>query len=360
MRRLIPLLAAALVVAGTAAYIVNRTRDDGPRRVTRSYDTSHHAGAGATSSKGAATVRRIAGADRYATAAAVAQDRWDRPSDVLLANGANPSDALAGAYASGLHSSPLFLTERDTVPQSTLDALTAMHSRRVHLLGGTGSISQAIADQLAAQGYEVLRHAGADRYGTAAAIARSEGPTIVGSWQDEGRTAIIANGRTPWDALAGGPLAAGQLFPLLLTETDSIPPATQSLLDDYDIQHVIVLGGTGVVSDGVIAALTASGRTVRRVAGADRMATAVAVAGLLEELGLAADTVALASATSTADAMAAGPWGAPASAVLLCESPSSCGEATTAWAAAHDESEVVVFGGSAVISDGAAGMVAAA
>lgn len=156
------------------------------------------------------------------------------------------------------------------------------------------------------------------------------------------------------DALAGGPLAAGQLFPLLLTTTDVIPPATQSLLDDYDIQHVIVLGGTSAVSVGVVASLTASGRTVRRVAGANRMATAVAVAGLLEELGYQPSRVALTSATSTADALAAGPWAAPGTPVLLCETPSFCGEATISWAVMHDATEVVVFGGSAAVSDSAA------
>lgn len=271
-----------------------------------------------------------------------------------------PSDALAGAYASGLHSSPVFLTERDTVPQSTLDAIATLHARKIHLLGGTGSISAEVEASLVSRGYDVVRHAGTDRYGTAAAIARSEGPAIVGSWQDEGRTALLANGLQPWDALAGGPLAAGQLFPLLLTETDAIPPATQALLDDYDIQHVIVLGGTGAVSDGVVASLTASGRTVRRVAGADRMATAVAVAGLLDELGYQPARVALTSATSTADAMAAGPWAAPGTPVLLCETPSFCGQATMTWAAMHDASEVVVFGGSAAVSDSAAAMVAVA
>jgi len=48
----------------------------------------------------ATTMRRIAGADRYATAAAVGLDRWGNGSvsDTFVANGTDPSDALAAAF----------------------------------------------------------------------------------------------------------------------------------------------------------------------------------------------------------------------------------------------------------------------
>jgi putative cell wall-binding protein len=308
----------------------------------------------------AATARRLAGADRYATAAAVALDRWSPrgASDVVVAGGEDPADALAGAYVSGLHSSPVLLTARDALPAVTLDALRAIAPNTVHVLGGTASVGPGVVDALQAEGWSVQRHAGADRYATAAAVARSGGSAIVGSWRSEGRTAVVANGRAPFDALAAGPLVAGQLLPLLLVERDGVPAATGAVLDDLEIAHVIVLGGTGAVSDGVVDALVASGRTVRRVAGVDRTATAVAVADLLGELGLEIEVASLVSGVTPFDALGAGAWGAPRRPVLLCQTPSFCGASTIGWAQSHELDEVVVIGGQAAVSDAAAATVA--
>lgn len=307
----------------------------------------------------AATMRRLAGSDRYATAAAVGEDRWSNTTDSFVANGSDPSDALAAAYGSGLHGSPVFLTTRDTLPQKTLDALRAVHSRVVHVLGGTASVSDGVVSTLRSSGFQVERHAGADRYETAAAVARSGGPAIVGSWGDQGKTALVANGSRPFDALAAGPLAAGQLFPILLVQQTSVPKATSDAFRDLAIKHVVVLGGTAAVSDDVVNTIKASGITVRRVAGADRMESAVAVADLLGEFGYTPKRASLVSATSFADALGAGPWGAPDAPVLLCQSAGFCGTATNKWAHMHSLDEIVVMGGTNAVSDVAAMEVAA-
>jgi len=300
-------------------------------------------------------MRRLAGSDRYDTARVVAHDRWNRrTSDVILASGSDPADALAGAFVSGLHSSPVFLTTRDALPAATLDGLRATEPTTVHVLGGTASVGEGVVATLEAEGWTVRRHAGPDRYATAAAAARSEGTAIIGSWLEEGPTAILANGHRPFDALAAGPLAAGQLLPILLTEAASVPPPTAKALDDLGIRHVIVLGGTAAVSDEVVSSIEASGRTVRRVAGIDRTATATAVADLLFELGYEVTRASVVSASAFADALGAGPWGAPATPVLLCESASFCGASTTTWAHAHPVDELVVIGGTAAVSDAAA------
>lgn len=309
----------------------------------------------------AASTRRLAGGDRYETAAVVSLDRWDHPTDPVLASGEDPADALAGAFVAGLHGSPLLLTARDSLPFATLAALRSIEPRVVHVLGGTASISEDVVDQLQDEGWVVKRHAGTDRYGTAVAAALSEGPAIIGSYLSEGRTAIMANGHRPFDALAAGPLAAGQLLPILLTTTHSVPPVTMEGLDDMGIAHVIVMGGTGVVSEAVVERLEASGRTVRRVAGADRASTAIALADLLEdELGYDVEVASVVSATDWADALAAGPWGYPDMPVLLCESSASCGATTTEWVAGQRLDELVVVGGRASVSDAAAQELATA
>lgn len=305
------------------------------------------AAAGATP----ATVNRVAGNDRYETAAMLAQ-HWHGGSDGVVARGDDPADALAGSYVAGTHIGPIVLTTQHQVPQVSIDALRRVGVYRVRLLGGTSAVGDDVVQQLQAAGFAVERVAGADRYGTAAAIARNSGAPNIGTERSFGRTAILANGLQPADALAAGPLAYGQQWPVLLTTRDALPDVTRAALDDLGVQHLVVVGGTGVISDGVMADLQRSGRTAERVAGADRMATATALADFLVGIGEHVTRVEVASATSFADALALGPHAAPDAPVLLCATRDDCGQATVSWITQHtaDVDTVVIAGGFDVVS----------
>jgi putative cell wall-binding protein len=304
---------------------------------------------------GPTNVRRFGGADRYATAAALAVDRFPTASDAVLARGDDPADALAGAYLAGTHIGPVLLAGRTRVPQATLDALQSRGVYRVRVLGGPGALGPEVVAQLQAAGYEVERVAGDDRYGTAAAVARDPGAANVGVRGAQGKTAILANGLRPADALSAGPLAFGQQWPVLLTTTTAVPAVTQQALDDLGIRHVVVVGGTAAVGDAVVDRLESQGRTVERVAGPTREATATAVADLLVGIGEPLTTVEVAAASSFADALALGPHAAPYAPVLLCHATEDCGTTTLGWIAAHQATvdTVVIAGGTAVVGPAA-------
>src|SRR3712207_8614614 len=51
-------------------------------------------------------------------------------SDVVLARGDVPFDALAGAYVAGTHISPVLLTGRDAVPDASLEAIDELGAWR--------------------------------------------------------------------------------------------------------------------------------------------------------------------------------------------------------------------------------------
>lgn len=301
--------------------------------------------------EGGVEVRRIAGADRFETAAALALDRFRSASDAVVARADDPADALAGSYVAGSHIGPVLLAERRRVPEATMSALRTLGVRTVRVLGGEGALGPEVDTQLRAAGIEVERVSGSDRYGTAAAVARNSGVANVGTRSALGATVLLANGTRPADALSAGPLAFGQQWPVLLTERDALPATTRQALDDLGIRHVVVVGGTSAVGPGVIADLERTGRTVERAAGADREATATAVADLLVALGERVTRVEVAASSSSADALALGAHAAPDAPVLLCRTVDDCGATTLGWIVAHAPSvaAVVIAGGTGVV-----------
>jgi putative cell wall-binding protein len=91
-----------------------------------------------------ARVRRIAGGDRHATAAAVLRAFYAQAPGVSLASGATFADALAGAPHAAASAQPLLLTARGTLPPATADALREAVPRSVWVYGGSGVVGGAV------------------------------------------------------------------------------------------------------------------------------------------------------------------------------------------------------------------------
>jgi putative cell wall-binding protein len=90
-----------------------------------------------------ASVSRIAGADRYATAAAIVTHFFPAATQAYVTSGEQFADALAGGEVAGLRGEPLLLSSPTCVPSVTSAAepdLTA-----ITLLGGTAALSDAVA-----------------------------------------------------------------------------------------------------------------------------------------------------------------------------------------------------------------------
>ncbi len=197
---------------------------------------------------------RYAGENRFETAALIARTGWDASDTAIIARHNVFADALAGGYLAGLEDAPVLLVSEQNLQQVTLDALEDLGVDNVILLGGTAAISAGNETALQTQNYAVERIEGPTRYETAAAIATQTDD--VGTYQDL-RTAIIATGITFADALAMGPVASSQGFPLLLTPSQSLHPAAAEALEDLAIEQVIIAGGTAAVSADVEAEIHA-------------------------------------------------------------------------------------------------------
>lgn len=216
-------------------------------------------------------VDRLAGGNRYATAAAVSQASFPAGADtVFIATGEDYPDALAGApsVARG-GSGPILLTGRDGLPPETAAEIARLRPLGVVVLGGPDAVPDAVVRELQEFG-AVDRIAGANRFATAALLSARGFPSGA-------PTVYVASGSDFPDALAAGAPAIAEGGPVLLTADDSLPSETGAELERLAPSRVVVLGSAAVVSDGVLVAVEdATGAAVERAAGPTRYDTAVA------------------------------------------------------------------------------------
>lgn len=329
---------------------------------------------------------RYGGSNRFATAATIADELNGTSDNAIIARADDFADALASSFLSSyLGRAPILLTNTNSIPSQTLNALRTQEVQNVYIVGGTAAVSQAVADQLddtprypvdntCGGGDElctltVFRIGGADRYQTAQFILDYTGwigsdlgeidldPSNGYNSSDYLSTAFLARGDNFPDSLAAGPLSFNWDIPILLTPTGSLSSAARDAIVDHDIQQVIVLGGTSAVSDAVVAELEDLGVNVVRVGGANRQETAI---NLMQhainpnEFGFDTDDLFLARGDTFPDALTVGPlagdWAAP---LLLTESPSSLGLFTTGALDATYSlfNWIYPVGGTAAISD---------
>ena len=226
----------------------------------------------------AATAERwtLSGGDAVAATIAVSRFAFpDGADQAVLAR----ADQFPDALASGLlqDAGPLLLTETGALNQDTSAELARLDVDHVVVLGGTAAVSEAVVASLTEAGYRVTRLSGTSRVDTAVAVASS---------RPVSRTVLLARAFGAGedasqgfaDALAAGAWSAAEGYPVLLSETDTLSASTADYLRAAAVTTVILVGGKAALSDTVEQQLLAMGLGVRRVAGAERAATAAAIA----------------------------------------------------------------------------------
>jgi len=298
-----------------------------------------------TTAASARSFSRLAGVDRYETAAAISAANFGRGLPVaFVATGANFPDALAAGPAAATSGGPVLLTRSSVLPQPTRDELARLQPSSIVVLGGTGVVSDAVLSELRGYSASVSRIAGADRYATAAAISAAYFRSVPVD------VAYIATGANFPDALAGGAAAGFQGGPILLTRPTALPAATGQELARLRPARIVVLGGPAVVGDGVLDALRAYSANVSRIFGADRYATAAGISAA----GFAAGTrpiVYVATGSVFPDGLAAAPVAGRHGAPLLLTAPSQLPAATAAELRRLNPREIIVLGSTGAVSE---------
>ncbi len=254
-------------------------------------------------------IERLAGADRVATAVAVAETFAQADTVVLASSRAFP-DALAGGALATDAGAPMLLTPPEELAAPVAEAIAALGASEVVVLGGTEALSAEV-EQAAAEleGVDDVRRIdGPDRFATAAAIADELEPTVGEVVLALGQHTTDEDRAWPDAVASGALLATDDVRPLLLTRADELPEATLEVLTDLEPERVrvLLLGGTAAVGDEVERALVALGFEVERLAGRDRWETSVKVLGAALQRGAEGDGAVFATGQAFPDALAAG------------------------------------------------------
>ena len=292
MRHLITDLAVVLsawpmIPAGAA------TEDPATGADDSTSDTKNQRRAGPDESVGGVEVLRYTGSDQYELSLAVAQAPLDAgggaPEWAVLASGESWAEAAtAGPLAASLDAPVLLVPpgglQTAAARPDLVEFLRSSAVRRVVIVGSRDVLPNHEPSVLYGLGMlprNIERVHGDDLVGTSISIAERIGaPAELG---ELGRTVIIASDQSVADAVAVGPLAAAGPFPLLLTAPDQLDSRIAAYLEEHEVAHVVLVGGTTAIAPAVQEAIETAGATVTRLAGRDRRDTARLAADLFDQ-----------------------------------------------------------------------------
>lgn len=181
------------------------------------------------------------------------------------------------------------------------------------------------------------RLAGSNRFETAVEISKS-------GWKTAD-TVILSTAYNFPDALAGGPLAKEIDAPILLVQKDRLTDTSRAEMERLKASEVIILGGSGVVSEKVAAEVKELGMSVERIGGKDRYETAAQIAKRMGQ----SDTAFVVYGDNFPDALSIAPFAAQEGHPILLTRTNALPKATREVLRSVDRSFVI--GGSSVVSE---------
>ena len=222
-------------------------------------------------------VERIWGKSRYKTSVAIA-DELKRQlgisefNTVIIANGANFPDALAGSYLATKKNAPILMVRENAGDIALVESYITSNVKtggKVYVLGGTAAVPETIEKSLRSRGYNVERLKGKGRYDTNLEILKEA--------EVSQEALLVCTGTNFADSLSGS--ATGLPILLVNPSTNKLTEAQIDFLDDQKRQ-IYIIGGSGAVSDAYLNVLATydSDGTVERVKGKSRYETSVEVA----------------------------------------------------------------------------------
>ncbi|MGR7914981.1 cell wall-binding repeat-containing protein [Finegoldia sp. P1-F-LS] len=258
----------------------------------------------ALNSSGQIVPTRIAGKNRYESAAQISREQFTNAKKVIVVNSQKYADALSATTLSDGRYSILY-TEKDTLPTATRNEIQRLNPIEVYLLGGKQSISDGIENILKKYANKVTRIAGKDRYETSAKVAAMSNKKNI----------VIASGENFSDPLYASSYAYSNNAKILLSSGKTLSRETRDYLlrNKSKIGNVTVVGGGKSISSSTVRYIqSVTGKNVGRISGRNRYEGSVKVANSMNK-----SKVFIASGDDFADALAISPLAQKLNAPIL-------------------------------------------
>lgn len=291
----------------------------------------------------AANTERLWGDNRYKTSAAISKSGWTQSDTVILVSGENYPDALVGTSFAYLKNAPVLITTSNELDNNIKEEIARLKAKNVYILGSDAAISQNVDKDLKQQ-YNVIRIGGTGLYDTAVKVGDE-----ISKIKKFDTAVISAVGDFP-DPLAIAPFSARNTMPILFSDKDSLRPDTSKALKDWGIKNVVIVGGTGVVSEKVNNQLNSLGISVTRLAGADRYDTALEIVKHYAP-SKGYNNISIATGESYPDALTGAVLSAKNNSPLVLVSKDRAKDSAVEYLNSNSIDKAYIFGGTGVVSD---------
>ncbi|WP_407923583.1 cell wall-binding repeat-containing protein [Alteribacter lacisalsi] len=189
------------------------------------------------------TVERIAGENRYDTAARISDRLENRGDKTFLVRANDYPDALTAASFAAQNGYPILLSGSYSIDNQTWRALGG--GSEVFVIGGESVISEDVVERIdRVSRYTATRIAGENRYDTSREVIDHFNPRM--------QEVYVSSGVNFPDALTGSVLAAKEGKPVVLAGSTRVNEATEAIFTENNVRGFNVIGGPAAVSDDVV------------------------------------------------------------------------------------------------------------
>ena len=297
-------------------------------------------------------IKRLAGDNRYATAAKLSSTMYKTANTVVLATGLTYQDALVAVPLAAAYDAPLLLGTEKHITDQTLAELKRLKAKNVIVVSTNGAIGSKAKAEL--KGYKVTSIAGKNYYETATKVAKA----LQAKTKKAPDTIFFATDSAFADALSASPIAAIKNAPIIyLKNKGSIDSATANYLKSVKgkVKNAYVIGGDGVISDAMMKNVATalglkSGKTVVRVAGKNRYETCVAVNKKFKNV-VSSDGICVAKGLDFPDALAGGVYAAKTKQALFLADGKKLQDVQSSYLKSKNAAKITALGGTGAVSD---------
>ena len=298
-------------------------------------------------------VSRLAGANRYGTAADISNKMYKKSDTVIVATGLTFHDALVAVPLANAYDAPLLLATENHITDQTEAGLKRLKAKNVIVVSTNGAIGAKAKAEFKAAKYNMTYIEGKTCFETAAKVAKAlqtktkKAPTAI----------FFATDSSFADALSASPVAAIKGAPIIYLNNKSIDKATADYLKSVKgkVKNAYIIGGSGVISDAMMSSVAKAlgltvNKTVVRVYGKNRYETCTAVNNKFKSV-LTGDGICVAKGLDFPDALAGGVYAAATKQALFLADGKKLQDCQNTYLKSKNAGKITVFGGTGAVPD---------